>query len=144
MRTWKRIPLNTGKCAENPHQLSTLWQIVIVWKIGELSHLPVIFVDSCFIHLNWILDRAKDGLDRPLIWLIAATLFFLYSAQSCWARYISFMLSGPILWFHPDLNLSVYSRILPTPLNAQRRNELYSKAVYGTRIREDMSVNKVS
>lgn len=45
--------------------------------------------------------------------------------------------SGPVLWFHPDLNLSGHSRALPTPLNAQRRDEFYSKALYGTKIRED-------
>lgn len=99
-------------------------------------------MDSCFTHPNWIIGRAKDGLDGPLMWLIAATLFSLYSLR-CWARYFSFMLSGPVLWFHPDLNLSGHSRALPTPLNAQRRNELYSKALCGTKIREDMSVNKV-
>lgn len=49
------------------------------------------------------------------------------------------MLSGPILLFHPYLNLSGYSRTLPTPLNAQRRNEFYSKTQYGTKIREDIS-----
>lgn len=43
---------------------------------GELSHLLVIFVDSCFTHPDWI-GRAKVGLDGPLMWLIAATLFSL-------------------------------------------------------------------
>lgn len=104
-----------GEFGWGPHPQHPVADI-IVWKIHRRI-IPFIcnFVDSCFIHSNWIIGRAKDGLDGFLIWLIAATLFSLYSALGCLARYFSFMLSGPILWFQPHLNLSDYSRLCQHP-----------------------------
>lgn len=116
-------------------------EIVRVWRYtGELSHLLVVFVGSCFIHPNWIIGRAKEGLDGPLIWLIAATLFSLYSALRC------------CLFLHAEWPHSVISsrfkplcpqQGLANTLECTEEGWIQSKALNGTKIREDASVNKV-